>query len=33
VTYDTVWHLKIYLGDPRRTEPSKLRTILCQPVE
>lgn len=26
-------HHEIYLGDPRRTEPSKLRTILRQPVK
>lgn len=26
-------HHEIYLGDPRRVEPSKLRTILRQPVE
>jgi hypothetical protein len=26
-------HHEIYLGDPRRTEPGKLRTILRQPVE
>lgn len=25
-------HHEIYLGDPRRTEPSRLRTILRQPV-
>lgn len=25
-------HHEIYLGDPRKTEPSKLRTILRQPV-
>lgn len=25
-------HHEIYLGDPRRTEPAKLRTILRQPV-
>jgi hypothetical protein len=26
-------HHEIYLGDPRKTEPSKLRTILRQPVK
>ncbi len=26
-------HHEIYLSDPRRTEPAKLRTILRQPVE
>ena len=26
-------HHEIYLGDARRTEPAKLRTILRQPVE
>lgn len=26
-------HHEIYLGDPRRAEPSRLRTILRQPVE
>jgi hypothetical protein len=26
-------HHEIYLGDPRRTEPAKLRTILRQPVQ
>lgn len=26
-------HHEIYLGDPRRVEPSRLRTILRQPVE
>jgi len=26
-------HHEIYLGDPRRTEPAKLRTVLRQPVE
>jgi hypothetical protein len=26
-------HLEIYLSDPRRTQPSKLRTILRQPVD
>ena len=25
-------HHEVYLSDPRRTEPSKLRTILRQPV-
>jgi hypothetical protein len=25
-------HHEIYLGDPRKTEPSKLRTVLRQPV-
>lgn len=25
-------HHEIYLSDPRRTEPAKLRTILRQPV-
>ena len=25
-------HHEIYLGDPRRTAPEKLRTILPQPV-
>jgi len=25
-------HHEIYLGDPRKTDPSKLRTILRQPV-
>lgn len=25
-------HHEVYLGDPRRTEPSKLRTVLRQPV-
>jgi hypothetical protein len=25
-------HHEIYLGDPRRVEPAKLRTILRQPV-
>ncbi len=29
---DTRQHHEIYLGDPRRTEPSKLRTILRYPV-
>lgn len=26
-------HHEIYLSDPRRTAPEKLRTILRQPVE
>ena len=26
-------HHEIYLSDPRRAEPAKLRTILRQPVE
>jgi hypothetical protein len=26
-------HHEIYLGDPRRTAPERLRTILRQPVE
>ncbi|MGV8847657.1 GyrI-like domain-containing protein, partial [Tessaracoccus sp.] len=26
------WHHEIYLSDPRRTEPAKLRTVLRQPV-
>ncbi|MEN6409252.1 MAG: GyrI-like domain-containing protein [Anaerolineaceae bacterium] len=26
-------HHEIYLGDPRRTDPAKLRTILRQPAE
>jgi hypothetical protein len=26
------WHHEIYLGDPRRVPPAKLRTILRQPV-
>jgi len=26
-------HHEIYLGDPRKTEPSKLKTVLRQPVE
>jgi hypothetical protein len=26
-------HHEVYLSDPRRTAPSKLRTILRQPVE
>ena len=26
-------HHEIYLGDPRRTEPAKLKTILRQPVQ
>lgn len=26
-------HHEIYLGDPRKTAPEKLRTILRQPVE
>jgi hypothetical protein len=26
-------HHEIYLGDPRRSAPDKLRTILRQPVE
>jgi hypothetical protein len=26
-------HHEIYLADPRRTAPEKLRTILRQPVE
>jgi hypothetical protein len=26
-------HHEIYLGDPRRTEPARLRTVLRQPVE
>ncbi len=26
-------HHEIYLSDPRRTDPTKLRTILRQPVE
>jgi hypothetical protein len=26
-------HHEIYLGDPRRSAPEKLRTILRQPVE
>lgn len=26
-------HHEIYLGDPRRTQPEKLRTVLRQPVE
>jgi hypothetical protein len=26
-------HHEIYLGDPRRTAPEKLRTILRQPVK
>ncbi|MFB8319122.1 GyrI-like domain-containing protein [Streptomyces sp. NPDC055954] len=25
-------HHEIYLSDPRRTEPAKLRTVLRQPV-
>ena len=25
-------HHEIYLGDPRRTDPRKLRTVLRQPV-
>jgi hypothetical protein len=27
------WHHEIYLGDPRRSAPEKLRTILRHPVE
>jgi hypothetical protein len=26
-------HREIYLGDPRKTEPSKLKTIIRQPVK
>jgi hypothetical protein len=26
-------HHEIYLGDPRRTDPAKLKTVLRQPVE
>lgn len=26
-------HHEIYLSDPRRTEPAKLKTILRQPVK
>jgi hypothetical protein len=26
-------HHEIYLGDPRRTAPAKLRTVIRQPVE
>ena len=26
-------HHEVYLGDPRRTAPDRLRTILRQPVE
>lgn len=26
-------HHEIYLGDPRKTEPAKLKTVLRQPVE
>jgi hypothetical protein len=29
---ETGHHHEIYLGDPRRTEPEKLKTILRQPV-
>jgi hypothetical protein len=25
-------HHKIYLGDPRRTAPERLRTVLRQPI-
>ena len=25
-------HHEIYIGDPRKTEPSKLKTVLRQPV-
>jgi hypothetical protein len=25
-------HHEIYLGDPRRTKPEKLRTVLRQPI-
>jgi len=27
-----LWHHEIYLSDPRRVPPEKLRTILRQPV-
>jgi hypothetical protein len=27
------FHHEIYLGDPRRTKPENLKTILRQPVE
>lgn len=26
------WHHEIYLGDPRRAAPEKLRTIIRQPI-
>jgi hypothetical protein len=26
-------HHEIYLGDPRRTDPSRLKTVLRHPVE
>jgi hypothetical protein len=26
-------HHEIYLGDPRRTAPDKLRTVIRQPIE
>ena len=26
-------HHEIYLGDPRRADPAKLKTVLRQPVE
>jgi hypothetical protein len=26
-------HHEIYLGDPRRSDPAKLKTVLRQPVE
>jgi hypothetical protein len=29
---ETLKHHEIYLGDPRKTEPSKLKTVLRQPV-
>jgi hypothetical protein len=27
------YHHEIYLSDPRRTKPEKIRTIIRQPVE
>ncbi len=28
----TRWHHEIYLGDPRRTEPEKLKTVIRHPI-
>ena len=27
------WHHEIYLGDPRRTKPEKLKTVIRQPIK
>ena len=29
---ETRWHHEIYLGDPRKTDPAKLKTVLRHPV-